>query len=204
MDSRSCIIKKNICSSNTDFGIMIRDSDENGINNNTITGNKCGIYIEKDSKKNSIHYNRIFDNYEMAINATDNDGILINATHNHWGSDTGPYHPTRNPDGKGNNVSDDVHFRPWLSENGTVNMSSMDYPEPPVEEEDREDDDMNYRHFVGIIIIATLGFIVVIIIKNDLECPLLERKMTQKKQEGIVEQQSDGAGDGEEKGEEEI
>ena len=33
---------------------------------------------------------------------------------NFWGDKSGPYHPSLNPDGKGDNVSDNVLFDPWL------------------------------------------------------------------------------------------
>jgi hypothetical protein len=39
----------------------------------------------------------------------------VDARFNWWGSDSGPYHPTLNPDGKDNEVSDGVLFTPWLS-----------------------------------------------------------------------------------------
>jgi hypothetical protein len=38
----------------------------------------------------------------------------VDAINNWWGDDSGPYHPTLNPQGKGNKVSDNVLFDPWL------------------------------------------------------------------------------------------
>src|SRR5690606_20535541 len=38
----------------------------------------------------------------------------IDARHNWWGDPSGPYHPTRNPNGKGPQVSDGVLFFPWF------------------------------------------------------------------------------------------
>ncbi|MDH7564479.1 MAG: PKD domain-containing protein [Candidatus Bathyarchaeota archaeon] len=38
----------------------------------------------------------------------------MNATYNWWGDSTGPYHPTKNPTGLGNQASDYVLFKPWL------------------------------------------------------------------------------------------
>lgn len=37
----------------------------------------------------------------------------VQAAANWWGDPSGPYHPTRNPDGLGDSVSDDVEFEPW-------------------------------------------------------------------------------------------
>jgi hypothetical protein len=45
-----------------------------------------------------------------------NPDILVNAENNWWGDVSGPYHPTENPDGLGNPVSDYVDFIPWLTE----------------------------------------------------------------------------------------
>ncbi|MFZ2299729.1 MAG: chitobiase/beta-hexosaminidase C-terminal domain-containing protein, partial [Candidatus Moraniibacteriota bacterium] len=40
--------------------------------------------------------------------------VQIDMTGNWWGDASGPYHKTRNPNGKGNAVSDYVLFDPWL------------------------------------------------------------------------------------------
>ena len=40
--------------------------------------------------------------------------ILVDAESNWWGDATGPYHPTANPGGLGDSVSDYVDFDPWL------------------------------------------------------------------------------------------
>jgi len=42
----------------------------------------------------------------------------INATHNWWGHESGPYHRNKNPQGKGDEVSDKVDFTPWTDEEG--------------------------------------------------------------------------------------
>jgi len=34
---------------------------------------------------------------------------------NYWGDPTGPYHPTRNPEGRGDTVGDYILFDPWLT-----------------------------------------------------------------------------------------
>ena len=38
------------------------------------------------------------------------------AENNYWGDPSGPYHPTTNPNGKGDAVSDYVDYDPWLSD----------------------------------------------------------------------------------------
>jgi len=52
-------------------------------------------------------------------------GSTVNAEHNYWGDETGPYHESVNPEGKGNKVNGDgtdLDFIPWLSSPvGTIN-----------------------------------------------------------------------------------
>jgi uncharacterized repeat protein (TIGR01451 family) len=40
--------------------------------------------------------------------------VEVDARYNWWGSETGPYHSFLNPDGAGDQVSDNVVFEPWL------------------------------------------------------------------------------------------
>lgn len=53
------------------------------------------------------------DTYGGVVNESN---IPVNAKWNWWGHPTGPYHPTKNPHGQGNEVSDYVDFKPyqWL------------------------------------------------------------------------------------------
>ena len=49
---------------------------------------------------------------------SDNSTIPINATYNYWGDKSGPYHPSLNPDGKGNPIESngiDIDFIPFLT-----------------------------------------------------------------------------------------
>ncbi|MCK4941592.1 T9SS type A sorting domain-containing protein, partial [candidate division WOR-3 bacterium] len=41
--------------------------------------------------------------------------VTVNADSNWWGHASGPYHPTTNPSGLGDSVSDYVDFDPWLT-----------------------------------------------------------------------------------------
>lgn len=42
-------------------------------------------------------------------------GSLVDAEDNWWGHSSGPYHPTDNPSGQGDEVSDNINFIPWLT-----------------------------------------------------------------------------------------
>ncbi|MCK4613173.1 MAG: right-handed parallel beta-helix repeat-containing protein, partial [Thermoplasmata archaeon] len=79
-----------------------------------------GIYLKSSSQNNTAHHNRIYNNTDYGINATDNDGYTINAINNWWGDNSGPYHSDKNPEGKGDNVTDYVEFYPWLGQHLTL------------------------------------------------------------------------------------
>ena len=48
--------------------------------------------------------------------------IIVNATSNYWGSDTGPRH-TSNPPGTGDPVSNYVDFDPWIGQDFTLTVN---------------------------------------------------------------------------------
>jgi parallel beta-helix repeat protein len=84
------------------------------ITNNTITGidDDAGIYIFDGGSPNpTIQFNDIFGNAAGLWN--DEPSVIITAESNWWGDPSGPYHPTLNPGGLGNLVSDNVDFDPW-------------------------------------------------------------------------------------------
>ena len=121
------IIQNNTCMNNGRKGIFLHVSSYNEILGNTISGNAIGIEVATQSSNNTAHENLIFDNSKYGMNANnnyriiyDNNGtyhkeyLIVNATHNWWGHESGPYHPVNNTDGKGDNVTDHVEFDPWL------------------------------------------------------------------------------------------
>jgi hypothetical protein len=78
----------------------------------TISDNDAiGIYICDDSTLEA-QFNNIVGNTGYGV--ANDGGELVGATHNWWGDNSGPYHPTANPGGSGNPVSNDVDFEPWL------------------------------------------------------------------------------------------
>jgi hypothetical protein len=89
----------------------------------------AGIYVCSNSTQ-EIHFNNIVDNtYYGAYNY---GGGTVDATYNWWGHASGPYHPTANPGGMGDAVSNNVSFTPWLEvesvtetvTNGTVDAKA--------------------------------------------------------------------------------
>jgi hypothetical protein len=94
----------------TDGGIVA------DITNNTISGWEYGIRLNGThvdaassyASNNEISGNDVFGLHNGASGT-------LNATCNWWGDPSGPYHPTTNPDGKGDDVSDEVVFTPWVA-----------------------------------------------------------------------------------------
>ncbi|MGB5925464.1 MAG: right-handed parallel beta-helix repeat-containing protein [Dehalococcoidia bacterium] len=77
----------------------------------TICSNdNAGIYVCGGSTLEA-HLNKIVDNAECGL--LNDGGETVDATGNWWGHKSGPLHQT-NPLGRGNAVSGDVHFKPWL------------------------------------------------------------------------------------------
>ena len=63
------------------------------------------------------HQNNIYDNRRSGVmNDPDwaGNNVTFDARFNWWGNETGPYHPKLNPTGLGDNVTDNVDFKPWL------------------------------------------------------------------------------------------
>jgi hypothetical protein len=87
------------------------------VNNSGITGWDLGIvtYETNGWVTGKVRTCRIQDNMGL--------GILVqtlrpfDARGNFWGDPTGPYHPSSNPDGLGEEISNNVLFDPWLRGN---------------------------------------------------------------------------------------
>lgn len=106
-------ITHNLCWSYTGGGISCVASSPS-IHNCTIAYNDDdGVYCA-DGSEPEIHHCDIFDNAGYGVHNIAS-GVTINAEENWWGDATGPYHPTANPGGLGDTVSDYVDFDPWLT-----------------------------------------------------------------------------------------
>lgn len=109
------LIRNNIVFSNDKSGIWIEwDSNNNHFFRNSIfSNNEDGIWVVEFSKGTIADYNNIYNNAFYGVNASPDSNV--NTINNWWGDASGPYHPTKNPDGIGDNVSDYVDFDPWLT-----------------------------------------------------------------------------------------
>ncbi len=100
-------------------GGIVCDGSSPVISDCIISGNiGDGVYCQPDNWGNHsnpvICHNDICDNAGYGVCNVDTT-VVVSADSNWWGDATGPYHPTTNPGGLGDSVSDYVDFDPWLN-----------------------------------------------------------------------------------------
>jgi parallel beta-helix repeat protein len=115
-DSSGIIVDENEVNNNGDGLVVDGDSHDDTFNlneflNNANTGVTVALYYVEPSGL-VFRFNQIAGNGTLGIDNT--TGNVVDAYSNWWGDVTGPYHPTANPMGLGNDVSDNVLFDPWL------------------------------------------------------------------------------------------
>ena len=108
-------IHLNIIGPGNKIGLLISQSLNPTINNNTIHNNEKGM-IFSSSPECMAQYNNIFENKLFGVDASFNNAKIVNATNCYWGDPSGPHHDTKNPAGKGDNVTDYVDFEPYATE----------------------------------------------------------------------------------------
>lgn len=122
-----------------DIGIeLYRESNLNVVRQNNITNNRIGIRNRYNSHITTVQHNSITNNSEYGLQVVQPNEVMIDARYNWWGTSFGPYHPTLNPEGEGDNVTDEILFSPWqLVEEGdpTVIISGYinDWMDDPIE-----------------------------------------------------------------------
>jgi len=112
------IISKNDITFN-EYGIKIESSLRNEILNNTISGNDIGLYLHDHSDGNIAHFNELSGNKDYAVDTTPNVFSGLYATYNWWGDETGPHHSSKNPGGRGDNITGILDFDPWIGKPNT-------------------------------------------------------------------------------------
>ena len=115
----------------TDYGAIHLISASPTIKNAILTENQHSG-IRTNTSTPTLICNDIYNNSSYGIyNST--TGIMVDAENQWWGSYSGPYHPTTNPTGTGNQVTDGVNYEPWenqscLSPNSPPNTPSNPSP----------------------------------------------------------------------------
>jgi len=113
VENNSC--ENNAVLSNT-IGVYLGDkASNNSLLRNNISSGIYGIFVKEGCINIQVHYNLLYNNSQEGINATDNDGVVVNTTRNWWGHASGPYHATNNTKGQGDNVTNNVDFGPWYA-----------------------------------------------------------------------------------------
>ena len=87
------------------------------LNNQLLDNGRAGVYISNfyyyspGNANPQLHCNSMVGNAQFGVfNGTAEE---VDATDNWWGSPSGPFHPTLNPQGTGDPVSNNVLFSPW-------------------------------------------------------------------------------------------
>ncbi|MCB0313699.1 MAG: alpha/beta fold hydrolase, partial [Calditrichaeota bacterium] len=96
-------------------GCGIMDRNASIISNTAFRNNGIGYYSLSGTPiftDNSFQNNNSYGAY----NSNPNNMIVLE--NNYWGDSSGPYHPTQNPSGLGDKVSDYIDFDPWLNSPG--------------------------------------------------------------------------------------
>ena len=125
-----CEISKNMGKAAIEF---FSESDGNEVIDCLISENHIAISCRVNSRENEISSCNIVDNIKYGIQVTDNSNNNVTAINDWWGDVTGPYHSSRNPDGIGDNITDNVDFDPWFEEEknwAPIAIIESMYPNP--------------------------------------------------------------------------
>lgn len=85
---------------------------------------------------------------------------VVNATYNWWDAVSGPYHFLTNPTGTGDNVSANVLYHPWLTEQ--VVHEQVEYP-PSISYDGTDDRKAGARRDIGTQFYAQFAIIIIVI-----------------------------------------
>lgn len=116
--SRNNVILGNDVASNV-YGVWV-DGQENHISGNRFHGNTAslgsGVYLSASAGANEVHFNGFTADATSQVPLVYSDATIetANCVNNWWGSASGPYHPSDNPNSTGAAVGEGVRFTPWL------------------------------------------------------------------------------------------
>ena len=114
-------ILNSIFEHNSLWGIFVEKNNAAKIVGNTFScnglsrasGTTGGVNLEGNVSSVMVENNNFLGNQNIGLNYYTEKKTELNAANNYWGSSTGPYHATKNPQGKGDSVSDNINFTSW-------------------------------------------------------------------------------------------
>jgi parallel beta-helix repeat protein len=107
-------------------GIVCLDGAFPTIDSCTISNNEMGGVYLTGAANIIVRNSNIAGNTNYGV-SSENAALAVDCDSNWWGDASGPYHPTLNPSGLGDTVSDYVDFDPWLTSPG---ISEYTYSTP--------------------------------------------------------------------------
>jgi hypothetical protein len=97
---------------------------------NSLHDNMIGVQIIPNENIH-VNYNEIYNHSSHGAvsdpywNGTAYIYYYLDAKQNWWGDKSGPYHPTENPDGQGDEITDFIYYTPWITFNKPIiNLTS--------------------------------------------------------------------------------
>ncbi|MFA6428397.1 MAG: right-handed parallel beta-helix repeat-containing protein [Candidatus Buchananbacteria bacterium] len=127
-DSNKLVIDNNVFKNNSN-GINFQVSNPIELTNNQFLENReTGLMIDFANRTATIKNNLFQGNANFGLKVSQAvASSTIEATNNDWGSPSGPYQSVLNATGKGDKVSDNVLFDPWLNKDQGPEIS-LDQP----------------------------------------------------------------------------
>ncbi len=112
---RQCVIEENGSTLYPPGGLDLGNGCNALVESCLVTRNSNGGICFSDGRNTVIRHCDIFGNSGEAVGYAGSGGQDATAERNWWGDASGPWHPSLNPDGRGDTVSDWVDFDPWLA-----------------------------------------------------------------------------------------
>ena len=106
------------------------DVTGNSFTGGSITGTKYGVYLlgsvaDGDASNNSIYSSDISGNTNYGV-LNENVSASFDATNNWWGNASGPKQAITNVSATGDEVSDNVDYNPWYTDEAMTTLSNAD------------------------------------------------------------------------------
>ena len=127
----SCIVQANR------NGIEVAASAHCEIRGTEIEDSNIGVAVYAGSSDCTVEKNNIQNNGEFGVLAS-GVSATVHAEDNWWGHSSGPYHPTENPRGLGDHVSDNVDFEPWQGQDAGGCEIVVSFTDPQLEDAVRD------------------------------------------------------------------